>query len=131
MKEEHEINFSIDYSEKTIDHISNPRNVGVVNNYNGRGKIGEEGCGDICEITILVEDELIKDIKFIVDGCAEAVATSSALTELVKGKLCEDALKLTDDDVVEFLGGLPENKKHCSLLGVRALTQAIYDYWLS
>lgn len=130
MNEEQSAGFSLAYSEKTIDHFSNPRNVGVVNNYNGRGKIGEEGCGDVCEITILVEDEVIKDIKFRVHGCAGAIATSSAITELVKGKLCEDALKITDDDVVEFLGGLPEQKKHCSLLGVRALTQAIYDYWL-
>lgn len=127
---EDEDNLSIDYNEKAIDYFSNPRNVGVVNNYNGRGKIGEAGCGDICEITVLVEDELIKDIKFRVYGCAGAVATSSAVTELAKGKSCEDALQLTDDDIVEFLGGLPEKKKHCSLLGVRALNQAIYDYWL-
>lgn len=125
-----EQSFSLAYSDKTIDHFSNPRNVGVVNNYNGRGKIGEQGCGDVCEITILVEDERIKDIKFRVYGCAGAVATSSAVTEIAKGKTCEEALQLTDDDVVEFLGGLPEQKKHCSLLGVRALNQAIYDYWL-
>ncbi|SHF04824.1 iron-sulfur cluster assembly scaffold protein [Desulforamulus putei] len=123
-------NSSITYNEKTLDHFTNPRNVGVVKNYNGRGKIGEVGCGDVCEITILVENERINDIKFRVYGCAGAVATSSAVTELAKGKLCEEALKLTDDDVVDFLGGLPEQKKHCSLLGIRALKQAIYDYWL-
>lgn len=101
MKDE-EINESpLNYSTKTLDHFTNPRNVGVVNNYNGRGKIGEAGCGDVCEITILVENEIIKDIKFRVYGCAGAVSTSSAVTELAKGKLCEDALKLTDDIVVD------------------------------
>lgn len=120
----------LNYSTKTMEHFAKPRNVGIVDNFNGRGKIGEMGCGDICEITILVEDKIIKDIKFRVQGCAGAVATSSAVTELAKGKPCDDALKLTDDDVVEFLDGLPEQKKHCSLLGIRALKQAIYDYFL-
>lgn len=121
---------TLNYSEKTLDHFSHPRNVGVVKNYNGRGKIGEASCGDVCEITILVENKIIQDIKFRVHGCAGAIATSSAVTELAKGKLCDDALQLTDDDVVEFLGGLPEQKKHCSLLGIRTLKQAIYDHWL-
>jgi len=120
----------MNYSEKTLDHFTNPRNVGVVENYSGRGKIGEAGCGDICEFTVLVENQLIKDIKFRAYGCAGAISTSSAVTELAKGKSCDDALLLTDDDVVEFLGGLPEQKKHCSLLGIRALKQAIYDHML-
>ena len=122
-------NTEVFYNDKTLDHFTHPRNVGVVENYNGRGKIGEAGCGDVCEITIRVENEEIKDIKFRVHGCAGAIATSSAVTELTKGKSCKEALQLTDDDVVAFLGGLPENKKHCSLLGVRTLRQAIYDYW--
>ena len=130
MNDEQINNPQIVYSEKTLDHFSNPRNVGVVKNYNGRGKIGEVDCGDVCEITVLIKNELIKDIKFRVYGCAGAVATSSAVTELTKGKLCNEALKLTDDDVVEFLCGLPEQKKHCSLLGIRAIKQAIYDYRL-
>ena len=130
MNDEQINNANIAYSEKALEYFANPRNVGVVKNFNGRGKIGEVECGDVCEITILVEDELIKDIKFRVYGCAGAVATSSAVTELVRGKLCAEALKLTDDEVVEFLCGLPEQKKHCSLLGIRALKQAIYDYRL-
>lgn len=131
MNDEEQINNSyVTYSEKTLDHFTNPRNVGVVKDYNGFGKVGEVDCGDVCEITILVENELIKDIKFRVYGCAGAIATSSAVTTLARGKLCEKALELTDDDVVEFLGGLPEKKRHCSLLGVRALEQAVYDYWL-
>lgn len=123
-------NSPVFYTDKTIEHFQNPRNVGVVENYNGRGKIGDPDCGDVCEITIRVENEQIKDIKFRVHGCAGAIATSSAVTELAKGKSLEEALQLTDGDVIEFLGGLPEEKEHCSLLGVRTLRQAIYDYWL-
>ncbi|MBM7854855.1 nitrogen fixation NifU-like protein [Desulfohalotomaculum tongense] len=122
-------NLGDEYTEKTMDHFLNPRNVGVVENYNGRGKIGEAGCGDVCEITLRVENDRIVDIKFRVHGCAGAIATSSATTELAKGKTCNEALQLTDDDVVEYLGGLPEQKKHCSLLGIRTLRQAIYDHW--
>lgn len=118
----------LEYNELTMDHFQNPRNVGVVKNGNGYGKIGEPGCGDICEITVRVENNIIEDIKFRVYGCAGAIATSSAVTEIAKGKNIDDALKLTDDDVVEYLGGLPEGKKHCSLLAVKALHQAIFDY---
>jgi nitrogen fixation NifU-like protein len=117
-----------DYNDVTIDHFENPRNVGVVKNGNGYGKIGEPGCGDICEITVRIENDTIEDIKFRVYGCAGAIATSSAVTEITKGKDIVFALKLSDDDVVEFLGGLPEGKKHCSLLAVKALQQAIVNY---
>lgn len=130
MNDEQIDNSHVNYSEKTLDHFTNPRNVGIVKNFNGFGKIGDADCGDVCEITVLVEDERINDIKFRVYGCTGAIATSSAVTELAKGKLCEEALELTDDDVVEFLGGLPEKKRHCSLLGSKALEQAIGDYWL-
>ncbi|MDO7788784.1 iron-sulfur cluster assembly scaffold protein [Desulforamulus aquiferis] len=123
-------NNSLSYTEKALEHFSNPRNVGVVKDFNGRGEIGEIDCGDVCEVTLFVENEIIKRIKFRVYGCAGAIATSSAVTELAKGKSCEEALQLTDNDVVEYLGGLPEQKKHCSLLGIRALKQSIYDYWL-
>ncbi|MEG6616194.1 iron-sulfur cluster assembly scaffold protein [Peptococcaceae bacterium 1198_IL3148] len=118
------------YNQKTMEHFANPKNVGVVEKFNGRGKIGDPGCGDICEITTLIEDNIVKDIKFRVQGCAGAIATTSVVTVLAKGKHCDQALQLTDDDVVEYLGGLPEQKQHCSLLGIRALRQAIYDYWL-
>ncbi len=121
----------LEYNELTMDHFQNPRNVGVVKNGNGYGKIGEPGCGDICEITLCVENDIIEDIKFRVYGCAGAIATSSVVTEMAKGKSIDYALQLTDDDVVEYLGGLPEGKKHCSLLAVQALHQAIYDYLLN
>jgi len=117
-----------DYNELTIEHFQNPRNVGVVKNGNGYGKIGEPGCGDICEITVRIENSIIKDIKFRVYGCAGAIATSSVVTEISRGKNIDFALKLTDDIVVDYLGGLPEGKKHCSLLAIKALHQAIYDY---
>ncbi len=118
----------LEYNDITLDHFQNPRNVGVVENGNGYGKIGEPGCGDICEITIRVENNIIADIKFRVYGCAGAIATSSAVTEIAKGKSIDFALKITDDDVITYLNGLPEGKKHCSLLAVKALHQAIYDY---
>jgi nitrogen fixation NifU-like protein len=118
----------LDYNELTLDHFQNPRNVGVVENGNGYGKIGEQGCGDICEITVRIENDIIEDIKFRVYGCAGAIATSSVVTEMAKGRNIDAALDLTDDDVVDYLGGLPEGKKHCSLLAIRALHQAIYDY---
>lgn len=121
----------LDYNELTIEHFQNPRNVGVVKDGNGYGKIGEPGCGDICEITVRIKNSMIEDVKFRVYGCAGAIATSSAVTEIVKGKNFEFALDLTDDDVVNYLGGLPEGKKHCSLLAVKALHQAIYDYLLN
>ncbi|MBO8137561.1 MAG: iron-sulfur cluster assembly scaffold protein [Desulfotomaculum sp.] len=122
-------NLHENYTEKALEHFLNPRNVGVVENYNGRGKIGDPECGDVCEITLRIEEDKIADIKFRVQGCAGAISTSSATTVLAKGKSTEEALQINDDDVIEYLGGLPEQKKHCSLLSVRALRQAIYDYW--
>ncbi len=121
----------LDYNELTIEHFENPRNVGVVKDGNGYGKIGEQGCGDICEITVRIKDSIIEDIKFRVYGCAGAIATSSVVTEITMGKNIEFALDLTDDDVVDYLGGLPEGKKHCSLLAIKALHQAIYDHLLN
>ncbi|WP_347490164.1 iron-sulfur cluster assembly scaffold protein [Desulfoscipio sp. XC116] len=121
----------LEYNELTLDHFQNPRNVGVVENNNGYGKIGETGCGDICEITLRINKEIIEDIKFRVYGCAGAIATSSVVTEMTRGKDINYALQLNDDDVVEYLGGLPEKKKHCSLLAIKAMRQAIYDYMLS
>lgn len=118
----------LEYTDLTLDHFQNPRNVGVVKDGNGYGKIGDPGCGDLCEITVRIENDVIEDIKFRVYGCAGAVATSSAVTEMAKGKKIEDSLQITDDSVVEYLGGLPEGKKHCSLLAVKALQQAIAHY---
>lgn len=122
---------ALEYNELTLDHFENPRNVGVVENNNGYGKVGEAGCGDVCEITLRIEKDVIEDIKFRVYGCAGAIATSSVVTEMIMGKDINYALQLNDDDVVEYLGGLPEMKKHCSLLAIKAVHQAIYDYLLN
>ncbi|MCL6610696.1 MAG: iron-sulfur cluster assembly scaffold protein [Peptococcaceae bacterium] len=120
----------LEYSEITLDHFNNPRNVGVAGNYNGYGRVGDPGCGDVCEMTVRIQNDIIEDIKFRVYGCAGAIATSSAVTVLAMNKKINEALKLTDDEVVEFLGGLPEKKQHCSLLALKALRQAIYDHLL-
>lgn len=119
---------TLEYNELTMEHFQNPRNVGVVKDGNGYGKIGEPGCGDICEITVRIENNIIEDIKFRVYGCAGAIATSSVVTEIAQKKSIDLALQLNDDDVVDYLGGLPEGKKHCSLLAIKAMHQAIYDY---
>lgn len=117
-----------DYTDIVIDHFMCPRNVGSMNDADGEGSCGDPGCGDSLTIYIKVSNEVIEDISFLVFGCAAAIATSSMTTELAKGKAIEDALKLTGDDVIEALGGLPENKKHCSNLGIQTLRNAIEDY---
>lgn len=119
-----------EYSETTLDHFSNPRNVGVVAGFNGYGQVGDPGCGDVCEITVRINENIIEDIKFRVYGCTGAIATSSAITEMAKGKDLNYALKITDDEVVEYLGGLPDKKQHCSLLGLKVLKLAIRDHLL-
>jgi nitrogen fixation NifU-like protein len=116
------------YNEKVMDHFYKPRNVGVIENPDGVGKVGNPVCGDMMELFIKVEDEVIKDIKFRTFGCGAAIATSSMVTELVKGKTLEEALKITNKTVAEALGGLPKQKMHCSVLGEEALDAAIYDY---
>ncbi|MGD8719777.1 MAG: Fe-S cluster assembly scaffold protein NifU [Candidatus Zixiibacteriota bacterium] len=116
------------YNEKVMDHFYKPRNVGVIENADGVGKVGNPVCGDMMELFIKVEDEKISDIKFRTFGCGAAIATSSMVTELVKGKTLEEALKITNKTVAEALGGLPKQKMHCSVLGEEALDAAIYDY---
>ena len=116
------------YSEKVIDHFTNPRNVGEIEHPDGVGQVGNPKCGDIMRITLQVEDNIIKDIKFKTFGCGAAVATSSMVTELVKGKTLEEALAVSNAVVAEALGGLPENKMHCSNLAADALHAAIKDY---
>lgn len=116
------------YNEKVMDHFTNPRNVGEVENYNGFGEVGNITCGDIMRITIRVEDDVIKDIKFKTFGCGAAIATSSMVTELVKGKTVDEALRVTNKMVAEELGGLPPQKMHCSNLAADALKKAIEDY---
>ena len=117
------------YSEKVMDHFRNPRNVGEIENPDGVGKAGNPVCGDIMELYIKVEDEKIVDAKFKTFGCGAAIATSSMLTEMVKGKTIEEALKITNKAVAEALDGLPPIKMHCSVLAEEALKSAIEDYY--
>ena len=116
------------YSEKVMEHCRNPRNVGVIEDADGRGKVGNPVCGDIMEMFIKVQDDRIVDIKFRTFGCGAAIATSSITTELVKGKTIAEALELTNRAVAESLGGLPPQKMHCSNLAADALHEAIKDY---
>ena len=117
------------YSEKVMDHFSNPRNVGEVSEPNAVGQVGNPKCGDIMKMTMKIEDGVIQDVKFKTFGCGAAVATSSMATELVKGKTVEEALKLTNSAVAEALDGLPPQKLHCSVLAEEAVKSAIQDYY--
>ena len=116
------------YSEKVMDHFRNPRNVGVMENPSGVGKVGNPVCGDVMELFVKVENDIITDAKFRTFGCGAAIATSSMVTELVKGKSLEEALKISNKAVAEALGGLPSIKMHCSVLAEEALKSAIDDY---
>jgi nitrogen fixation NifU-like protein len=116
------------YSEKVMDHFSNPRNVGEVVDANGVGTVGNPQCGDIMKLTIRVEEDTIKDVKFKTFGCGAAIATSSMVTELVKGKRLDEAEKISNATVAEALDGLPPVKMHCSNLAADALHSAIEDY---
>lgn len=116
------------YSKKVMDHFSNPRNMGEIENADGVGTVGNAKCGDIMRIYLKVEDEIIKDVRFKTFGCGAAVATSSIATELVMGKTIREALKVTNDAVVDALDGLPRAKVHCSLLAEEALHAALWDY---
>ena len=117
------------YSKKVLDHFSNPRNVGEVENANAVGQVGNAKCGDIMKISMRIEDNIIKDVKFKTFGCGAAVAASSMATELVKGKSVDDALKLTNKAVMEALDGLPPVKVHCSVLAEEAIGAAIQKYY--
>ena len=116
------------YSETVKDHFSNPRNVGEIENPDGVGEVGNPICGDMMKVMIKVEDEHIKDIKFQTFGCGAAIAVSSMMTEMAKGKSLEDAKHISNKSVAEALDGLPKNKLHCSNLGADALQLAIKDY---
>lgn len=116
------------YSEKVMDHFMNPRNVGKIDLANGSGEVGNAVCGDIMHIDIKVEDNIIKDIKFKTFGCAAAIATSSMVTEMVKGKSLKEAERITNQAVAHALDGLPPVKMHCSNLAADALHAAIKDY---
>jgi len=116
------------YSEKVKDHLMNPRNVGDMEKPSGTGSVGNAVCGDIMEMYIQVEGDVIVDAKFRTFGCGAAIATSSMVTEIVKGKTVEEASRLTKDDLINQLDGLPPVKTHCSVLGIEALQKAIADY---
>lgn len=117
-----------EYSEKVMDHFSKPRNVGEVSEPDGVGEVGNPVCGDMMKFTIRVKDNRIEDVKYLTFGCGAAIAVSSMVSEMVKGKTLEEALQVTNKKVAEELGGLPGNKMHCSNLGAEALHKAIEDY---
>ncbi|HEX2925772.1 MAG TPA: Fe-S cluster assembly scaffold protein NifU [Ruminiclostridium sp.] len=116
------------YSEKVMDHFSNPRNVGEIEDANAVGQVGNPKCGDIMKMYLKIEDNIIVDAKFKTFGCGAAVATSSMATELVKGKTIEEAMKITNKAVAEALDGLPPAKMHCSNLAEEAIAAALLDY---
>ena len=116
------------YSEKVMDHFTNPRNVGEIENADGIREVGNARCGDIMKIYLKVNNDVIEDIKFKTFGCGSAIASSSMATEMVKGKSIHEALKLTNKAVVEALDGLPPAKVHCSVLAEQAIKAALLDY---
>ena len=117
------------YSEKVMDHFSNPRNVGEIEDASGTGTVGNAKCGDIMKMDIKVENGIITDVKFKTFGCGAAIATSSMATEMVKGKSIDEALQLTNKAVAEALDGLPPVKMHCSVLAEEAVRAAVKDYY--
>lgn len=117
------------YNEKVMQAFANPKNVGVIENADGEGMVGNAACGDIMKITIKVENNVIVDAKFQTFGCTAAIATSSTATEMVKGMTLEQGLQLTNAKVVEELEGLPPQKIHCSVLAEEAIKKAIEDYY--
>ncbi len=116
------------YSEKVMDHFMNPRNVGVIEDADGVGEVGNAKCGDIMKMYLKIDDDIITDVKFETFGCASAIASSSMATELIKGKPVEDAMELTNKAVAEALDGLPDYKMHCSVLAEEAIQSALEDY---
>ena len=116
------------YSEKVMDHFRNPRNVGVIEDADGIGEVGNAKCGDIMKMYLKIEDEIIKDVNFETFGCGSAIASSSMATEMIKGQPVSEAMKLTNKAVAEALDGLPDYKMHCSVLAEEAIKSALEDY---
>ena len=117
------------YSEKVMDHFRNQRNVGIIENADGVGEVGNAKCGDIMKIYLKIENDVIEDVKFETFGCGSAIASSSMATELIKGKNIKDAAELTNKAVAEALDGLPPHKLHCSVLAEEAIKLALKDYY--
>ena len=117
------------YSEKVMDHFKNPRNVGIIEDADGVGEVGNAKCGDIMKIYLKIENDIITDVKFNTFGCGSAIASSSMATELIMGKPLSQALELTNKAVAEALDGLPAHKLHCSVLAEEAIKSAIKDYY--
>ena len=117
------------YSEKVMDHFTHPRNVGVIEDANGVGEVGNAKCGDIMKIYLKIENDIIKDVKFETFGCGSAIASSSMATEMIKGKSIHEAMQLTNKAVAEALDGLPAHKLHCSVLAEEAVRAAVRDYY--
>ncbi len=116
------------YSDKVMDHFMNPRNVGIIEDADGVGEVGNAKCGDIMKMYLKIDNDVITDVKFETFGCASAIASSSMATELIKGQKVEDAMTLTNKAVAEALDGLPDYKMHCSVLAEEAIQAAIEDY---
>lgn len=117
------------YSEKVMDHFKNPRNVGIIEDADGIGEVGNPKCGDIMKIYLRIEDNIIRDVKFETFGCGSAIASSSMATEMIKGKPISEALEVTNKAVAEALDGLPAHKMHCSVLAEEAIKAALKDYY--
>ena len=117
------------YSEKVMDHFMHPRNVGIIENADGVGEVGNAKCGDILKIYLKIENDIIVDVKFETFGCGSAIASSSMATEMIKGKSIQDAMALTNKAVAEALDGLPLHKMHCSVLAEEAIKGALKDYY--
>ena len=117
------------YTETVMDHFRNPRNVGELPDANGVGEVGNAKCGDIMKMYLKIKDDRIEDVKFETFGCGSAIASSSIATEMIKGKTVEEALALTNKEVVDALGGLPAHKLHCSVLAEESIKSAIKDYY--
>ena len=117
------------YSEKVMDHFRNPRNVGVIEDADGVGEVGNAKCGDIMKIYLKIRDSVIEDVKFETFGCGSAIASSSMATEMIKGKPVSEAMALTNQAVAEALDGLPAHKLHCSVLAEEAIRAAVKDYY--
>jgi nitrogen fixation protein NifU and related proteins len=117
------------YSAKVLEHFRKPKNAGMIEDASGIGEIGDPDCGDFMKVFIKVEDGMVKDVKYQIKGCPASIACASAMTEIAMGKPLEDAMFITDDDIVTALDGLPEFKIHCSALGASGLAKAIMDYF--